>query len=569
MTDQAHWFLRSVFTSAALSNVALLVWAPFPIVSTISLMPNGVAASDPRGWLLAFGVQGLFTAIVVLGRSVTQHRVTTHPRMVVITVIVTAGACRGGALLLGSALIAGTSAAPIEVVLRAVNSAVIALFALGLIGVAVQFTRDYRHDYVALRDRSLRLQREAQAPTQSLSDATIASWIGVRNSLQSAAQTVRSELVGTDVSPRSLNAAADVIAEALTTQVRPISHGLWAATSDAAPRLRAHLVAWDALRPWRPPVATIAALTIIVTAISAINRVGLIPGLVATALISTAVVLMLATTSVIGRRFPSSRIIGLAALVLTLPFVLTIAVFVSNEVLGTKPDLAGSIVLGLAITVGIGGTVFIRRVTAERDILLDSLQVRIDAQALDILSQRADGGTWGRSLGTFVHHSVQSELTALRMQLVEAATTDDDAHRTATRNDALARFDRLLTLQPPWVQQRSGRDVVTEVATAWAGIAAVEVAMTEAGTDEQWVIVGQLVEESVANAVRSGGARHVRVDIRENDDASLHVSIEDDGHGGADPIKPGLGTWWLDHIAPNQWERRRLATGTSLTVRVN
>ena len=569
MTNQAHWFLRSVFTYAALSNIALLVWAPFPIVSTIALMPNGISASDTRGWRLVVGVQVLFTAIIVLGRWVTQNRATTHPRVVVITVIITAGAVRGGALLLGSALIAGTSAAPIDLALRAANSAVIALFALGLIGVAVQFTRDYRHDYEELRDRALRLQREVHAPTQSLSDATIASWVGVRNSLQSAAQSARSALVGTDVSPRSLNAAADVIAEALATQVRPISHGLWAATSDAPPRLRAHLVAWDALRPWRPPVATIAVLTIMVTAISAINRVGLMPGLIAAAFITIAVVLMLAATSVIGRRFPSSRFIGVAVLVLTLPFVATIAVLVSNEALGTPPDLAGSIVLGLAITVGIGGTIFMRRVTAEREILLEALQVRIDAQALDVLARRADGDAWEKSLGTFVHHSVQSELTALRMQLIEAATTGDDAQRTATRNDALARFDRLLTLQPPWVHQRSGREVIAEVARAWAGIATVDVTTTHSGTEDQWAVVGQLVEEGVANAVRAGGARHVRVDITSDDDASLRVTLEDDGKGIADPLNPGLGTWWLDQVAPDAWERRRLPTGTLLTVLVS
>ena len=569
MTNQAHWFLRSVFSYAALSNIALLVWAPFPIVATIALMPDGIAASDPVVLLLAVGVQVQFTAIVILGRWITQHRALRHPRAVVIIVIAIAGAIRGAALLWGSAVIEGTSPTPLDLVLRAVNSAVIALIALGLIGVAVQFGRDYRHEYEQLRDRAMRLQREVDAPTRSLSGATIASWVGVQSSLQSTAQAARRELTGTVVSAQSLNAAADVIAEALTTHVRPISHGLWASASNAPPRLRAHLVAWDALRPWRPPVATIAFLTGVVTAISAVNRVGLAPGLTAALLITAAITVFLWATSAVGRRLPSSRIIGVSTLVLTPPFVVVVAVLISEVILGTAPDITGSIVLGFSIAAGLCGTVFMRRVTAEREVLLTELQARIDAQALNVLTQRAEIDDWGRPLGTFVHHSVQSELTALRMQLMEAAATDDHTHRTATRNDALVRFDRLLALQPPWVHQRSGRDVVSEVARAWAGIATVDIATTNAGTEDQWSLAGQLVEEGIANAVRAGGARHVRIDVSQGADDSLLVIIEDDGRGVSGPVHPGLGTRWLDQIAPGAWERSSSPFGTRLTVRVH
>ena len=563
-----HWFVRSVFTTAALSNIALLIWAPFPIVTAIVLMPYGIPASDPRVWVLAVGVQVLFSGIVVIGRMATMRRATRNPRAVVVAVISVAGVFRGATLLLGSAVIGGTSAAPLEVTLRAINSALVALLALGLIGVAVQFTRDYRHDYEELRDRAILLQREIIAPTPSLSDATIASWMGVQNSLQSTAQAARDKLAGPDVSARSLNAAADVIADTLTRHVRPISHGLWAGASDAPPRLRAHLVAWDALRPWRPPVVTIAILTGFVTAISAVNRVGVIPGLTAAALITAGVIAVLAVSVVVGRRLPGSRLVGIATVLLLPPLIVISAVMISEQILATTPDIAGSIVLALSITVGIGGTVFLRRVTAEREALLAALQARIDAQALDVLTKRAESDSWAKPLGTFVHHSVQSELTALRMQLIEAAGNDDDAYRDAARIDALARFDRLLALQPPWVHQRSGREVVSEVARAWAGIAEVDVTMTDAGSDEQWSIVGQLVEESVANAVRSGGARQVHVNVVVNDDASLLVTIDDDGHGVADPVNPGLGTRWLDQIAPNAWERRSAPSGTQLTVRV-
>lgn len=568
MTGPSHWFIRSVFTTAALSNAALAIWAFFPTVSTILLMPYGIEASDPRAWLVAVAAQVIFTVLVMIGRWCTKQLALAHPRIVVVSVIIAAGAIRGAVVVWGSALITATDASALEVSLRAVNSAVIALPALGLAGVIVQFTRDYRRDYAQLRDRAMRLQQEVTSPTQSLSDSTIASWVGVQRSLRFTADAARDRLADDELSAHSLNATADVIAETLTTQVRPISHGLWLGSTDEPPRLRAHVVAWDALRPWAPPVMIIAILTAVVTGISAVNRVGVIPGLAATVVISSAVTVALGATAVLGRRFPSSHLIGLATIALTLPFVLALAVVVSVLILRSPPDLTGSFVLGFAITVGVGGAAFMRRVIVEREALLTALQARIDAQALDVLAKRAGSDTWGRSLGTFVHHSVQSELTALRMQLMGAASTEDDSQRAATRADTLARFDRLLALAPPWVNQRSGRDVVSEVAHAWAGIATVDISTTDAGTDEQWAIASYVVEEGVANAVRAGCARHVRVEIDLDEEDSLLITIDDDGRGFTDQMNPGLGTWWLDQVAPGAWERSSSDSGTQLIVRV-
>ena len=569
MKNQARWFVRSIFSPAALSNRALLIWAPLPILTAIFLMPFGISASDPSTWFVAIGVQVLFSLIVIVGRLLTQKLVLRSPRAVVITVIVLAGAVRGAVFMQASAMIAGVDIATIDFILRAINSSLVALLALSLIGVTLQFTRDYRGEYERLRDRAMRLQREAVAPNPSLSGATIASWVGIQRSLQFTAESAKGALSGAIASAQSLRAVADVIADALAREVRPMSHGLWSGTSDAPPRLRAGLVAWDALRPWSPPIAIITVLVAVVTWVSAINRAGLAPGGIYAAIVTLVVAALVAVSGAAGIRFPNTRVIGLLTLALTPIVVIAVAVIVSEGILGTPPDYIGALVLGIFLSVYIGGAVFLRRVTAERQALLDALQARIDAQAIEVLASRTDADTWGKSLGTFVHHSVQSELTALRMHLMEAADSQDEAQRAMTRTDALTRFDRLLALQPPWVQQRTGRTVITEVANAWAGIADVAVVATDAGTEDQWVIVGHVVEEGVANAVRSGGARHVLIDVSHDIDDALVITIEDDGRGVTDPINPGLGTWWLDQVAPNAWERSNTSTGTRLHVRVS
>jgi hypothetical protein len=565
--NQARWFMRSLFSTAALSNLALVIWAPFPILAAITLMPFGIPASDPRTWVIAIGVQVLFTALVMVGRRATLGMAQRSPKGVVIVVIVIAGAIRGIALVIAAASYANDDVTADDLVLRAVNSALLALLALGLIGTIMQFTRDYQAEYEVLRARAVQLQREALAPTQTLSDATIAGWIGVQRSLQTTADAARTELTGARTSARSLQAVADVIADALARQVRPISHGLWSGTSDAPPRLRAHLVAWDALRPWAPPIGWIVTLFFVITAVSAINRAGLAEGGVFAIYTTIAVTVALEISIMFGRAFPTSRAVGLITLFGMPILVLAAGVGIGQGLLEATPDRGGALFVGVFASVCTAGIVFLRRVTVERQMLLDALQARIDLQGLDVLAQRADVDQWGRSLGTFVHHSVQSELSALRLQLMEAASTDDVEGQSRARVDVLQRFDRLLALQPPWVQQRRGRTVIDEVARAWAGIAQVDVAVVDGGTDAQWAIAGNVVEEGVANAVRAGGARNVSVDIRFADDA-LVVTIDDDGRGIADPGEPGLGTWWLDQIAPGAWQRSTIEGGTRLRVHV-
>ena len=568
MKGQARWFMRSVFTTAALSNTALLIWAPFPILSTVIVLPFGLTGSDPRSWLIVVAAQVLFSALVIAGRWIAAPLGRNHPRTVVVIVIVIAGAVRGAGVLLAAAAVTATDPTSAELGMRALTSAVIAVPALGLAGVIVQFNRDYRHDFEQLRNRAMRLEQEVTSPTQSLSDATIASWVGVRRSLQSTALAARRTLADDDISPQSLNSAADVIAEALTQQVRPISHGLWSGPSDEPPRLRARLVAWDALRPWQPPIATIIVLFAVTTAIGAINRAGFTTGIIFATYTTAVMALALLVSAAFGRRYPAQRIVGIVTLVAVPIVIVASTIIIGQGIVGAEPDIAGRIIVSASSCIVIGGGVFLRRVTIERDALLDALQARIEAQAVDVLAKRAEADTWSRSLGTFVHHSVQSELTALRMQLMEAAVIDDETQRAATRADALARFDRLLALQPPWVQQRPGRTVVADVAQAWAGIAEITVTATDTGTDDQWAIAGHVVEEGVANAVRAGGARQVRVDIAAGREDSLVITIEDDGRGISDSINPGLGTWWLDQIAPGAWQRQSAPTGTQLVVRI-
>ena len=564
MNERTHVLLRTFLSTATLSNTALIWWAPLAIASTLAAMPYRIPPTDAAAWGIAIGAQVLFSGIVIIGRSAIRRQKARGAPSAVALVVVGAGAVRGIVLVLASALLTGRDATAVDVVLRAVNSAVIALVGLAVLGAIIQFGRDYRRDYSMLRGRALLLQREDVAPT--LSDATIAGWVGVQRSLRTTADSAREHLGPSDVSADALRAVAQVIGDALAQEVRPISHGLWVGSSDAPPRLRATAVARAALRPWRVPMIAIVVFGVLV-GLGAINRAGVVDGVIFALYTTLTMGVVVVVSTALGARLPHSKAIGVFTVLLTPVLVVTASLLIGQGVLHADEDWIGAAMTGVTASMVIAGAAFVRRVGIERDVLLDELQAWIDAQGVDVLTRRTETDEWGSSLGAFVHHSVQSELTALRMQLMEAADADDATHRTSTRTDALARFDRLVSLQPPWVQRRDGRTVVQEVASAWSGIADVHLSLIDAGTQDQWQVAGQVVEEAVANAVRAGGARTIRVEVVEEHGALL-VDIADDGRGLGNPHGQGIGTWWLDRVAPQDWERHSSPSGTRLHVRI-
>jgi anti-sigma regulatory factor (Ser/Thr protein kinase) len=110
--------------------------------------------------------------------------------------------------------------------------------------------------------------------------------------------------------------------------------------------------------------------------------------------------------------------------------------------------------------------------------------------------------------------------------------------------------------------------VITDVVQAWDGIATIRAELTAEGSDRQWRRAGQVVEEGVANAIRSGGARSIMIEVASDGDA-LVGRIVDDGTGLADGHTQGLGTLWLDQVVPGAWLRSSGAQGTELVVRIS
>lgn len=552
--------------SAATSITALAIYAPIAIGSTVVTMPEGLAWTRASTWLIAVGAQIVFTALVLLANVLPSPKARAD--WLRIAIIAIAGAVRGLLLVWAAGSVTGSAPEVGDYLARAINSTLIAVIALAMLGEIIGGARAFRREYRTLIERELLLQAEARSEQPALDSSVIAQWVGVQGALRATAETSRALLARETPRPEDLQAGADLISDVLAHQVRPISHGLWSAAAHRPPKLRPLLVAWDMLRPWHPPVAVITATYAVIAVIGSVVRAGVFDGVVFAAYCTLTLWLVTSTSAQVGDRFPAARAVGITTLLAAPLLVFGAGYLIGQLILRAPEDVSGSIVAGIVASLTIAGITLLRKVSRERDALLAQLQHRIDEQVLGILAQRTDSPGWERDLGVFVHHSVQSELTALRLLLHEAAQSADRGDQRAVRQAALARIDTLLTLEPPWQATRSGQDVIARVAAAWEGIARVQVNLCEGGSEGQWHLAGQVVEEGVANAIRVGGARNIHVRTSIDDSGALTVCVRDDGSGVAPHEVAGMGSWWLDAIAPGNWVRENVAGVSELCVRL-
>jgi signal transduction histidine kinase len=573
MTERVRGRLAAFFGPSIVSGRALLWFFPIGVLLIVVTIPRdgSVAVTDAKWWVIAFASQSALTlVIVVLGRltvALTRRRSAVTWRALV---VIFGGAARGAVIALLILTLEPPLAPPGSIALRSANSALICCLWLGLIGLLIQAGRDYRSDYRLLLSRAVALHRAENDSTIDVDAEMVERWANVQSSMRETMARVRLRLGETETAPSGadLAAAAAVVNDAVIRDVRPTSHGLWFTTEQAPPRLRPGALLWDALSDWRLPLRPIAGILCAIAFIGGIIRSGLLIGIGFASLYVVCSMTLLWVSDRVARRVAGPAV-GIAT-VLLLPWVLLgLAIVIGQGILHVSPDNGGAAVAAVATSIVAFGMLLLSRVSGERRVLLDALQLRIESSAVVVLARQERRRESERELGVFLHHSVQSELSAVAMHLGEAATSSDDELRKTARAEALNRIVRIQESTPPWSAEAPGPDRIEHVVQSWEGIAAIEVDLPPlaAVRSDQWKLLAQLVEEAVANAIRAGGANRIRVNAT-TESGVLTVLITDNGHllDHDQPRLPGMGTAWLDHVAPGGWELRDGQRGTSLRV---
>lgn len=339
--------------------------------------------------------------------------------------------------------------------------------------------------------------------------------------------------------------SAKQIAQAIHFEIahslRPLSHRLWIRGDNPIPRNRIWPTLIDAIRESSVPSKFVLSFYALTLTLGAPVVFGLVRGLITAGLSTLTLGLLLALykkcPADFGQRLAAIFMISLLAA--ALPDLLLV-LNGQHSVWSAFPLVA---VLHLTGTVALIVTgAFARLLAFDRE------------QVLSLLT--TDSGIpneHSRTAAGYLHHSVQSQLLSVSWQLQNAAESGD----TIKLRESLERLQFFLgtSLDAQFQQlQTSPLDRLKALVLAWQGIVDINLnvntilSMPEATA----AVVVQTVEELVSNAARHAHSTKISVSVSKEAEG-IQLLVEGDAIALAQP-RNGLGSQWLDMIAPNKWE---------------
>lgn len=555
---------RRLATPAALSTRALFWYIPggvLGVVFTVPVFERG--APDRITWLaIAVLAQGAFSGLVLLTRLIPLR--ICHQPGAILVILAVSGAVRG---LVIDRLASGLNPAGFGVhpVYQILTSALMSTVWMGSIGYLIQANKDYRATFETLFWRAVAVQRAlVTVPDARRSD--------IVDEVASARLAVLQELEAIDESNdlgRQLHEAAEMLHDAVEQQIRPLSHELFAEKKVEPPPTRFGGLLFDAISNWDPPLRITVVLLAGLIGIGSTRSAGLVIGVEVAAIsaLSTLVVLLIRARLI--RSYPSWRPWVSPLAVIALPIVAGLSLeLIGNQILGIRPDPNGAMVIAVAIPISVIFITALFGVQAERNLIIASLQLRIDIGQVYAVAAMQVNAELDAQLGTYLHHRVQSELTAIALQLKKASLQYDDASALQVINSARERLSRTLSDDVD-IELSDGRARLVQMVEDWAGIAAIELFLPNGdfGTAAQWESTALIADEAIGNSVRAGGAGQINVQVVV-EESSLVLTVTDNGIGVSSSAKGGLGSAWLDINAPGRWSRESTPAGTTLTVEI-
>ena len=171
------------------------------------------------------------------------------------------------------------------------------------------------------------------------------------------------------------------------------------------------------------------------------------------------------------------------------------------------------------------------------------------------------------NFASFLHNSVQSELTSIALQL-RALTIDLDTQKLSGIIERLQAISQMSLGSEFLARVDSPISRLQKMAKSWDGIAKVYLKVSELDLVEFRVssILVPMVEEAVANSIRHGGATIVRVRVW-GEDGNTQVEIFNNGtlvKSGAS----GMGSKWISSLSLRDYEPLLKNGGTVLRFEI-
>jgi glucose-6-phosphate-specific signal transduction histidine kinase len=227
----------------------------------------------------------------------------------------------------------------------------------------------------------------------------------------------------------------------------------------------------------------------------------------------------------------------------------------------TWGEFIASVILGSVVIVASSALGSIR---THRDDIARTFQADIDRELIESHATSRQVAQLARESARILHGAVQTRLIACAVVIERASDTQDvvafrralhEAHTVLTE-PLFATSEADLTLL----------GVVERKVSLWSSLCSVDFSVDATIAEVRGRFardVGRVVEEGLSNAIRHGGASHIRICVSINAN-SVIVLVNDNGVGPSGG-NCGLGSAMLDSVS-EKWSLSRGAEGTALRV---
>lgn len=551
-----------------MNNRISITWQSYLLFSVISILAVPLALVDqlsPLNFLYFLGIGlGVTTATGLLLlpgvasiKTFFANASRQKQEIVSVLIIGMAGVIRG--IMLHFSIVWFGFTQPTNIWSRIATSTTTTLLWFTAITIFVTSRKSFKSDYEAiLRKTIIETSEKIELVDLDLLSTKLDSDLLEIEEVISAA-------FGDDLPSRSkesLTFAAAHIKILIEEKIRPLSHRLWIESAAVAPKINLGTSVLASIRFLNiPPVPTSIFLAL-GTILNVGSTVGLAPGAFATIAIFLEVFTLLAFFERKIKSSTNGKLVLNCFLLLVPGLLLSFTFYISNKYLFGR-DFGSLnliyVIIFLMVAVLVSSFQLVNR---DREQLIFMIESELTASGWQMglkekyLTQNA---------AAYLHNLLQSELLAITKQMEISSGDLDSADSLKELETLLDRVNRPIKddfkkfLNNPI-------DRLSRLQSAWKGIAEIEIAVPDLALEDQSrnILLVQIVEEAIANAVRHANATHIRVSAELLEDSRVRFSILNNGISAKEESL-GLGSAWLDHHAPNSWSRKKLENGSELT----
>ena len=559
---------KRVTGEKTLSQTAFLAFVPVGILGVAIIIPvEKVTASQRFDWFLVGVIAQAVLAIAILVFNKIYFRFIKGAKFSVAYILFalfTSGALRG--IAIGQAAPIFDLADPIAPAVRAINSGITVIIWMGIIGLMLEAQSSYVREYQDLYQRFLMLKSGRLPDGRALNSGRLSE---IAEQVAQMTSPVRTKLakisVGSFTDAQVREAVAD-LQQVVKEQIRPLSHRLWFDRTSHLLKFKLSNLLLDAFKTDETPILFFTALTTFSIFVGTTVSMGINIGAVISLIFGITIYMLFTLEKLLLKiEMIKSRFIHPIFLILvaTVPLLLTHVYFNLSEIaywsLYSNVGVAGSVFLTAIFTTMLSQSLI------DRAKIIDILTTQITSGYVEEHLQAIARMTEDSEIASYLHSSLQSELTAVALKLDQAAKSGNRDEVKSIIQYAQIVIERDLTVSFH-AGEHSPLERINALLDAWRGIADIKIDLQKIELCETQVLtdISQVIEEAVSDAVRFGNANLISI----SGDASpdhYYFKVTDNGkskpQGGS-----GLGTILLDEIAPNLWRREFALEGTILEV---